>query len=204
MARQHLGQEEGKGPSAAATLAAIGAKDPLAAQGLAAYGGRVIAVKLAMAVQALSAAAVRTPLLLEQKRSSSSCLGLPTKRQVGLAIRCCCQNQPLRSSPFGRHCRHCRRRNSLVWDQEEGGGGGTGRHFTRFAIVIPPQTTTLYRHKNGTFYDGTTGRNSLSALPSSIAAELPRWGRSLTIAGVYGILARAQRSSGGRPVPTGP
>ena len=168
MAREHLGQEEGKGPSTAATLAAIGAKDPLAAQGLAAYGGRVIAVKLAMAVQALSAAAVRTPLLLERKRSSSSCLKLPTKRQVGLAIRCCCQSQPLRSSPFGRHCRHCRRRNSLVWDQGEG-GGGTGRHFTRFEIVIPPQTTTLYRHKNGTFYDGTMGRNTQTPTASSPA-----------------------------------
>ena len=103
MARQHLGQEEGKGPSAAATLAAIGAKDPLAAQRLAIHGDGIIAVKSAMTIQALRAAAVRTPLLLERKRSSSSCSRLPTKQKAGLAIRCCCQSQLIRSSAFRRH-----------------------------------------------------------------------------------------------------
>jgi hypothetical protein len=58
-----------------------------------------------MAIQALSAAAVRTPPLLERKRSSSSCLGLPTKRKAGLAIRCCCQSHLIGSSAFGRYGR---------------------------------------------------------------------------------------------------
>jgi len=47
---QHLSQEDGKGSSAATALAAIGAKDPLPAQGLSVGQGRVIAVKLAVAV----------------------------------------------------------------------------------------------------------------------------------------------------------
>ena len=50
MARQHLGQKEAKGPSAAAALAPIGAKDPLPAQRLSGHGAEVIAVKFAVAV----------------------------------------------------------------------------------------------------------------------------------------------------------
>jgi hypothetical protein len=50
VAGQHLGQEDRKGPPAAAALAAIGAKDPLPAQGLTLGLGGVVAVKFAVPI----------------------------------------------------------------------------------------------------------------------------------------------------------
>jgi hypothetical protein len=50
MAWQDLGQENGKGASAAAALAAIGTKDPLAPGRLAVGFGRIVAAKNAVPV----------------------------------------------------------------------------------------------------------------------------------------------------------
>lgn len=50
MARQHLGQEDGKGPATTAALPAIGAPDPLPALGLMINGAGIVAEKLAVAV----------------------------------------------------------------------------------------------------------------------------------------------------------
>jgi hypothetical protein len=37
--------------------------------------------------------------------------------------------------------------------------GGTGRHSSRFEMVLGLETTRPMRHKNGTSYDGTAARN---------------------------------------------
>jgi hypothetical protein len=50
VARQHLGQENTKGSSAAPTLAAIGAKDPLSAQRLSVGYGGIVAVELTVTI----------------------------------------------------------------------------------------------------------------------------------------------------------
>lgn len=72
MSRQHVGQHEGKGPSATAALAAVGTKHPLAPQGLAAGVGRIVAAQKAVPVQRLSLSAAGAALLLERKRASLS------------------------------------------------------------------------------------------------------------------------------------
>jgi hypothetical protein len=76
--RQNLGQKNGKGPATTATLAAIGTKDPLTPLGLSGGLGRIVAVKFAVPVQALSAAAVPAPPLLEGKSSAANSLAAAT------------------------------------------------------------------------------------------------------------------------------
>jgi len=78
VARQHLGQEEGKRAPATAALAAIGTKDPLTPRRPGAHPRGVVTVEFTVAIQRLDAAAVRATLLLEGKKLSESCLGPPT------------------------------------------------------------------------------------------------------------------------------
>jgi len=63
--RQNLGNENTEALATAAALAAVAAPDPLAPNTAAIGSLRIVAVKLAVAVQSFSAAAVRALLLLE-------------------------------------------------------------------------------------------------------------------------------------------
>jgi len=110
VARQDLGQKNGKGLAATAALAAIRTKDPLTALGLAGGLSRIVAVKFAVAVQAFSAAAVRAPLLLEGKSSAANSLAAATNRNLDFSTRACCAIWLPRSSFF---LRHDRRRDSV-------------------------------------------------------------------------------------------
>jgi hypothetical protein len=134
VARQHFGQENRKRPAATSTLAPIRTEHPLAALGLTTRIGRIIAVELAVTIQTLGAAAVRTPLLLERKSSRCNSSS-PVRKRKNFDFnmpRVAAKAAHPRPALFHKH----QRRDSLTRDQKKK-SDGTGRHNS-ICATLPP------------------------------------------------------------------